>query len=101
MGLVCPLMIFLLFIPHNPIIRKKFLHLIKGAFKKIFNNEGMLYLACNNKKAFSPLQTIEGINFGLVRMPYRIFWIIFTSDLVTSYTEKLLVLRWVQIVLLL
>ena len=50
------------------------------------------------------LQTIEGINFGLVRMyetPYRIFWKIYTSDLVISYTDKLLVFRWVQIVLLL
>ena len=35
-------------------------------------------------KRFSLLQTIEDIHFGLVRMyvtPYRIFWIIFTSDL--------------------
>ena len=40
-------------------------------------------------KRFSLLQTTEGINFGLVRMyvtPYRIFWIIFTSDLAISYT---------------
>ena len=50
------------------------------------------------------LQTIEGIYFGLVRMyvkPYRIFWKIFTSDLVISYTDKLLVFQLVQIVLLL
>ena len=56
------------------------------------------------KKRFSLLRTIEGINFGLVRMyvtPYRTFWKIFTSDLVISYTDKLLVFRWVQIVLLL
>ena len=56
------------------------------------------------RKRFSLLQTIEGINFGLVRMyvtPYHIFWKIFTSDLVISYTDKLLVFRWVQIVLLL
>ena len=42
--------------------------------------------------------------FGLVYVtPYRIFLIIhvFTSDLVISYTDKLLVFRWVQIVLLL
>ena len=53
-----------------------------------------VYLACNNKKTFFTLQTIEGINFDLVRMyvtPYRIFWIIFTSDLVISHTDKLLV----------
>ena len=54
------------------------------------------------RKRFSLLQTIEGINFGLVRMYVtlcRIFWIILTSDLVISYTDKLLVFRWVQIVL--
>ena len=56
-------------------------------------------------KRFSFLQTIEDINFGLVRMyviPYRIFWIIhvFTLYLVIGYTNKLLVFRWVQIVLL-
>ena len=56
------------------------------------------------RKRFSLLQTIEGKNFGLVRLyvtPYRIFWKILTSDLVISYTDKLLVFRWVQIVLLL
>ena len=53
-------------------------------------------------KRFSILQTIEGINFGLVRMrvsPYRMFWIIFSFDLVLSYTEKVMVFRWVQILL--
>ena len=52
---------------------------------------------------FSLLQTIEGMNFGPVRMyltPYRISWKILTSDLVMSYTDKVLVFRWVQIVLL-
>ena len=56
------------------------------------------------RKRFSLIQTIEDINWGLVRMyvmPYRIFWIIFTSDLVISYTYKLLVFQWEQIVLLL
>ena len=49
------------------------------------------------RKRFSLLPTIEGINFGLVRMyetPYRFFWKIFTSDLVISFTDKLLVFRW-------
>ena len=56
------------------------------------------------RKHFSLLKTIEDINFGLVRMyvtPYRISWIIFTSELVISYADKLLVFRWIQIVLLL
>ena len=35
---------------HNLI--KKLLDLIERAFKKIFKNEGMLYLACNDKKGF-------------------------------------------------
>ena len=53
---------------------------------------------------FSLLETIEDINFGFVRMymtPYRISWIIFTSDLILSDTDKLLVFRLVQILLLL
>ena len=52
-------------------------------------------------KRFSLLQTIDDIHFGLVRLYVthcRIFWIIFTSDLVISYTDKLLVFRWVQLV---
>ena len=80
MLLVCPLMIFLLFIPHNPIIlyKKKLLVLIERAFKTFYKSEGTLYLACSDKKAFFHfyIQTIEGINFVLVRMyvaPYRIF----------------------------
>ena len=49
-------------------------------------------------------QTLENINFGLVRMyvpPYRILRVIFSSDLVISYTDKLLLFRWVKIVHLL
>ena len=56
------------------------------------------------RKGVSLLHIIEDINLGLVRMyvtPYRISWIIFTSDLVISYTDKLLVFRLVQIVLIL
>ena len=67
--------------------------------KRSSKNEGTLYLARNDKKAFFTPQTIEGINFGLVRMyvtPYRIFKTIFTSDLVISYTDKLVVFRCVQ-----
>ena len=42
------------------------------------------------RKRFSLLQTIEGINFGIVRMyvaPYRISWIIFTLDLVIDLEQ--------------
>ena len=38
-------------LPHN-LIKEKLLDLIERAFKKIFKNEGTLYLACNDKKAF-------------------------------------------------
>ena len=54
---------------------------------------------------FSLLQTIVGdVAFGLVRMyvtPYRFSWTIFVLGLALSYTDKLLVFRWVQVVLLL
>ena len=57
------------------------------------------------RKRFSLRQTIiEDITFGLVRMyvtPYRLSWTIFILGLALSYTDKLLVFRWVQIVLLL
>ena len=57
------------------------------------------------RKRFSLLQTIiKDITFGLVRMyvtPYRFSWTIFILGLALSYTDKLLVFRWVQIVLLL
>ena len=51
------------------------------------------------RKRFPLIQTIEDINFCLEAL--SIYWIIFTLDLVISYTDKLLVFRWVQIVLLL
>ena len=61
-------------LPHN-LIKEKLIDLIERTFYK---KEGKLYLACNDKKAFS--QTIiEDITFGLVRMyvmPYRFSWTI-------------------------
>ena len=86
---------------HN-LIKEKLLDLIERTFYK---KEGKLYLACNDKKRFSLLQTIiEDITFGLFRMyetPYRFSWTIFILGLALSYTDKLLVFRWVQNVLLL
>ena len=55
------------------------------------------------RKRFSHLHTIEGISFGLVRIyvtHYCIFWIVFASDLLMSFTIKLLAFQWVQIVIL-
>ena len=63
-------------LPHN-LIKEKLIDLIERTFYK---KEGKLYLACNDKKAFSLRQTIiEDITFGLVRMyvtPYRFSWTI-------------------------
>ena len=88
-------------LPHN-LIKEKLLDLIEPTFYK---KEGKLYLACMITKRFSLRQTIiEDITFGLVRMyvkPYRFSWTIFILGLALSYTDKLLVSRWVQIVLLL
>ena len=38
-------------LPYN-LIKENLLDLIDRAFEKVFKNEGMLYLACNDKKAF-------------------------------------------------
>ena len=87
-------------LPHN-LIKEKLIDLIEQTFYK---KEGKLYLSCNDKKGFSLRQTIiEDITFGLVRMyvtPYRFSLTIFILGLALSYTDKLLVFRWVQIVLL-
>ena len=104
MRLVCPLMIFSTFnttLPHN-LIKEKLVDLIERASTKFYKNEGTLYFACKDRKAFFTSTDHRGLHFGLVRMyvtHYRIFWIIFTSNLVISYTDKLMVFRWVQIVL--
>ena len=90
-------------LPHN-LIKEKLVDLFERAFKKFKKMKVHFILPVTIRKRFSLLQTIEDIHFGFVRMyvaHYRIFWIIFTSDLVISYTDKLLVFRWVQVVLLL
>ena len=88
-------------LPHN-LIKEKFIDLIERTFYK---KEGKLYLACNDKKAFfTSIDHHRGYHRGLVRMyvtPYRFSWTIFILGLALSYTDKLLVFRWVQIVLLL
>ena len=88
-------------LPHN-LIKETLLDLIERTFSE---KDGKLYLTCSDKKAFSLRHTIiEEVTIGLVRMyvtPYRFSWTIFILGLALSYTEKLLVFRWVQIVLLL
>ena len=86
-------------LPHN-LIKEKLLDLIKRTFYK---KEGDYTLLVMIIKRFSLRKTIiKDINVGLVRMyvtPYRFSWIIFILGLALSYTDKLLVFRWVQIVL--
>ena len=91
-------------LPHN-LIKEKLVDLIERAFKKVLQKMKVHFiLPVTIGKRFSLLHAIEDIHFGLVKMYvtlYRIFWILFTSDMVIVYTDKLLVFRWVQIVLLL
>ena len=73
-------------LPHN-LIKEKLLDLIELTFYK---QEG---------KRFSLRQTIkEDITFSLVRMyvtPYRFTWTILILGFALSYTDELLVFRWV------
>ena len=82
-------------LPHN-LIKEKLLDLIERTFYK---KEDELYLACNDKKAFFTskdhykgyqLWSCQNVCFS---------WTIFILGLALSYTDKLLVFRWVQIVL--
>ena len=81
-------------LPHN-MIKEKLLDLIERTFYK---KEGKLYLACNDKKAFfTSAEHYRGYHLWScqnVMTPYR-----FSCTI--SYTDKGLVFRWVQIVLLL
>ena len=90
-------------LPHN-LILENFLDLILRAFKKIFKNEDTLYLACDDKKAFFTSTDHRGYKLWSCQNvcdALSLLWIMFALDLVISYTDKLLVFRWVQIVLLL
>ena len=86
-------------LPHN-LIKEKLLDLIERTFYKRKVNYTLLVMI---RKRFSLRKTIiKDINFGLVRMyvtPYRFVWTIFILGLALSYTDKLLVFRWVQVVL--
>ena len=88
-------------LPHN-LIKEKLIYLIERTFYKRNVSYTLLVMIRNR---FSLKQTIiEDITFGLVRMyvtPYRFSWTIFILGLALSYTDKLLVFRWVKIVFLL
>ena len=73
-------------------------------FKAIYKGKVHLILPITKDRLSSLLKTQNDINFGLAKTSvklYYTFWIIFISDLALSYTDKLLVFRWVLIVLLL
>ena len=86
-------------LPHN-LIKKNFSISLSGPSIKWKVSYTLLVMI---RKRFSLRKTIiKDINFGLVRMyvtPYRFSWTIFILGLALSYTDKLLVFRWVQIVL--
>ena len=86
-------------LPHN-LLKEKLLDLIERTFYK---KEGKLYIACNDKKAFftsadhyreyhlwSCHNVCDALSFLLDNI---------ILGLALSYTDKLLVFRWVQIVL--
>ena len=90
-------------LPHN-LIKEKLLDFIECAFKKILKNEGTLYLACNDKKAFFTSTDYKGYKLWSCQNVYDALSYLLdniNTDLVTGYTDKLLVFRWVQKVLLL
>ena len=49
-------------LPHN-LIKDKLVDLIE----RIFQREGSLYIACNDRQLFSPLMQLNIIIYGLVR----------------------------------
>ena len=80
----------------NNVIKEKLINLIVCTFKR----EDSPYLACNERQAFFPsgdtkrykLWSCQNMCEALIY-----FWMIFTLDLALSYTDKLLVFRWVFI----
>ena len=49
-------------LPHN-LIKDKLVDLIE----RIFQRDGSIYIACNDRQAFSPLMQLNIIMYGLVR----------------------------------
>ena len=59
----CIIAIGLAALPHH-LIKKRLINLIETTFLR----EGTLYLGCNDKIAFLPQMTKNGLNFGLAKM---------------------------------
>ena len=87
-------------LPHN-LIKEKLINLIEWTFKR----EGSPYIACNERQAFFTSGDTKRYKFwscqNVCEALIYICWIIFILDLALSYTDKLLVFRWVLSVLLL
>ena len=90
-------------VPHD-LIKDKLLDLIERAFKQFYKNEGTLYLACNDKKAFFTSTDNRGYKLWSCQnvcdaLSYLLdnIYIRFGNTLY----KKMLVFRLVQIVLLL
>ena len=86
-------------LPHN-LIKEKLINLIEWTFKR----EGSPYIACNERQAFFTSGDTKRYELWSCQNMFEAliyFWIIFILDLALSYTDKLLVFRWVLIVLLL
>ena len=72
----------------NNLIKDKLVDFIE----RIFQREGSLYIACNDRHAFSPLMHLNIIIYGLVRKCVKLSpfcWIIFILDLDLNYIDKL------------
>ena len=81
-------------LPHN-IIKEKLLDLIERPYKKFYKNKGTLYLAaCNDKIAFFTSTYLRGYKpWSSQNVCDTLSYLLDnTSDLVISYTDKLLVI---------
>ena len=99
---VSPLMIFRIYIPYYS-IKEKLLHLIGRTFKKTFKKKDTLYLACNDKKACFTSTDHRGYKLWSVQNVCDALSYLLDNICIRFGTKlyKLLVFRWVKIVLLL
>ena len=74
-------------LPHNLIK-----DILVGIIKRIFQREGSLYIACNDRHAVLPLVQIESIIYGLIRKCVKFApfsWTIFKLNFDPNYIDKL------------
>ena len=93
---VCQLMIFphsIPLLPHN-LIKEKLINLIEWTFKR----EGSPYIACNERQAFFTSEDTKRYKLWSCQNVCEAL-IYLWDNIYISYTDKLLVFRWVLIVL--